>query len=57
MANLKAALVRYCKTPVGWRRYPAVIGKNGKVKPTRKIMPIGTARTPLACQLKDAPTA
>ncbi len=33
MANLKAALVRYCKTPLGWRRYPAVIGKNGRVKP------------------------
>jgi integrase len=33
LANLKAALVRYCKTPEGWRRYPAVIGKNGRVKP------------------------
>ena len=33
MANLKAALVRLCKTENGWRRYPAVIGRNGKVKP------------------------
>ena len=33
MANLKAALVRLCKTPTGWRRYPVVVGKNGRVKP------------------------
>jgi hypothetical protein len=25
--------MRYCKTPDGWRRYPAVIGKNGRVRP------------------------
>jgi integrase len=33
MANLKVTLVRQCKTEKGWRRYPAVIGKNGRVKP------------------------
>ncbi|HEV2709395.1 MAG TPA: tyrosine-type recombinase/integrase [Edaphobacter sp.] len=33
MANRKVSLVRYCKTPAGWRRYSAVIGKNGRVKP------------------------
>ncbi|MEI9980433.1 MAG: site-specific integrase [Edaphobacter sp.] len=33
MANLTATLVRNCKTPEGWRRYPAVIGKNGRVRP------------------------
>jgi integrase len=25
--------MRYCKTPDGWRRYSAVIGKNGRVRP------------------------
>lgn len=33
MANRKVTLVRQCKTEIGWRRYPAVIGKNGRVKP------------------------
>ena len=33
MANKKATLVRLCKTPKGWRRYPVVIGGNGKLKP------------------------
>jgi integrase len=33
VANLTASLVRVCKTPLGWRRYPAVIGKNGRVRP------------------------
>jgi integrase len=33
MANLKVSLMRYCKTPNGWKRYPAVIGKNGRGKP------------------------
>lgn len=33
MANLKAVLVRLCKTESGWKRYPAVIGRNGRVKP------------------------
>lgn len=32
MANLKAVLVRLCKTPGGWRRYPAVVAANGRVK-------------------------
>jgi integrase len=33
MANKKVALVRKCKTPDGWRYYPAVMSANGKVKP------------------------
>lgn len=33
MANRKVVLVRLCKTESGWRRYPAVMGKNGRVKP------------------------
>jgi integrase len=33
LANRKVVLVRLCKTENGWRRYPAVIGKNGRVKP------------------------
>ena len=33
MANKKVILVRLCKTEKGWRRYPAVFGKNGKPKP------------------------
>jgi integrase len=33
MANKKVVLVRKCKTPDGWRRYPAVIGANGRLKP------------------------
>lgn len=33
MANIKVTLVRLCKTENGWRRYPAVIGKNGRLRP------------------------
>jgi integrase len=33
MANRKVALVRRCKTPDGWNRYPVVIGKNGRLRP------------------------
>ena len=33
MSNKKVTLVRLCKTAEGWRRYPAVIGKNGRLKP------------------------
>ena len=33
MTNRKVVLIRLCKTEKGWRRYPAVIGKNGRVKP------------------------
>ena len=32
MANKRVALVRLCKTEKGWRRYPAVIAQNGRVK-------------------------
>jgi integrase len=32
MANKKVALVRKCKTPDGWRRYPVVMGANGRLK-------------------------
>jgi integrase len=33
MANRKIALVIIAKTDEGWRRYPAVIGKNEKIRP------------------------
>lgn len=33
MSNLKVGLVRLCKTPEGWKRFPAVFGKNGRIKP------------------------
>lgn len=33
MANRSVYLVRKCKTPEGWKRYPVVMSKNGKVKP------------------------
>jgi integrase len=33
MANKSVYLVRKCKTPEGWKRYPVVMSKNGKVKP------------------------
>lgn len=33
MANKKVTLVRYCKTPTGWKRYPIVMGKNGQIRP------------------------
>jgi integrase len=33
MANRKVILLRYCKTERGWRRYPAAIGRNGRIRP------------------------
>jgi integrase len=33
MANAKVALLWYCKTEKGWRRFPVVLGKNNRVKP------------------------
>ena len=33
MANRKVVLIRLCKKEKGWRRYPAVVGKNGRIKP------------------------
>jgi integrase len=33
MPNRKVTLIRLCKTETGWRRYPAVIGRNGRVRP------------------------
>jgi hypothetical protein len=33
MANKKTVIVRLCKTPYGWRRYPAVLDKSGRIKP------------------------
>jgi len=33
MANKKVSLVRLCKTENGWKRYPAAIGRNGKIRP------------------------
>ena len=37
MANKKVTLVRKCKTPNGWRRYPVVMAANGKVRPDAVI--------------------
>jgi integrase len=31
--NRTVKLVRYCKTEKGWKRLPAVIGRNGRVRP------------------------
>ncbi len=33
MANRKVTLVWYCKTEKGWRRYPVLVGRNGKIRP------------------------
>ncbi|MGD0737744.1 MAG: hypothetical protein ABR976_21635 [Terracidiphilus sp.] len=38
MANKKVILVRLCKTAKGWRRYPAAVGKNGRIKPNFVIV-------------------
>jgi integrase len=38
MANKSVYLVRKCKTPDGWKRYPAAMSKNGKVKPDVAIV-------------------
>jgi integrase len=32
MANRKAVLLWYCRTPKGWRRFPIVMGGNNRVK-------------------------
>ena len=32
MANRKVALLWYCKTPNGWRRFPVVLGRNSRIK-------------------------
>jgi integrase len=48
MANRAVTLYRKCKTPDGWKRYPAAMSSNGKVKPNgvvagsvEAIFPIG----------------
>ena len=33
MANPKVSLHYCCKTPDGWKRYPAAMGRNGKIRP------------------------
>jgi hypothetical protein len=33
MSNLRVEIVRLCKTPEGWKRYPVIYRKNGKIKP------------------------
>ncbi|MGB6132541.1 MAG: site-specific integrase [Acidobacteriaceae bacterium] len=33
MANLKVSLLWTCRTPSGWKRYPAAMGRNGKLRP------------------------
>jgi integrase len=32
MPNTRVVMMRLCKTPKGWRRYPAVFAKNGRLK-------------------------
>ena len=39
MANKTIMLVRRCKTPSGWRYYPAVTGKTDKVKERHERLP------------------
>src|ERR1017187_3639921 len=34
----KVALVRQCKTPDGWRRFPVVMSGNGRVKPNTVLV-------------------
>ena len=38
MANRTVSLIRKCKTPNGWRRYPVAYSKNGKVKPNAVLV-------------------
>lgn len=38
MANRKVTLLRYCKTENGWRRFPMVVGKTGKVRPNAVLV-------------------
>jgi integrase len=33
MTNPKVSLHYCCKTPEGWKRYPAAMGRNGKIRP------------------------
>ena len=48
VANKRVTLLRYAKTENGWRRFPVVIGKTGKVRPDavlvngeERIYPVG----------------
>lgn len=48
MTAQKVALYWTCKTPEGWKRYPAAIGRNGKIRPryaqvgkAQKLYPVG----------------
>ncbi|HUN89133.1 MAG TPA: hypothetical protein VMU28_10100, partial [Terriglobales bacterium] len=43
--NRTLSLIRYARTQKGWRRGPAVVGKNGKLKPN--VMIFGGAE--IAC--------
>ncbi|MGC1780972.1 MAG: site-specific integrase [Acidobacteriaceae bacterium] len=47
MANRAVTLVRNCKTDEGWRRYPVVIAKNGRVKPHTVLVDGMETRYPL----------
>jgi integrase len=38
VANRKVTLLRYCKTENGWRRFPVVMGKTGKVRPNAVLV-------------------
>jgi integrase len=43
MANLRASLHWHCKTEDGWKRFPVVYGKNGRIK-TGTVMVAGVER-------------
>jgi integrase len=44
MANKRVSLVRKCKTPEGWKRYPVVMSANGRVK-TDTVLVAGVEAT------------
>jgi len=38
VANKRVSLVRKCKTPEGWKRYPVAMSANGRVKPDSVVI-------------------
>ncbi len=43
MPNTRVILMRLCKTPKGWRRYPVVFAKNGRLK-SNVVLEVGEER-------------
>jgi hypothetical protein len=43
MANRKVSLLWHCKTPKGWRRFPVLLAKNGRIR-TGYVMESGVER-------------